>query len=69
MKTTLLAIALAVASVPLTFAQVKAAPAAAGSPSAVTKTNIQKSTAKHSRKGSRKSTAKKSVASVAPVKK
>ena len=66
MKTTLLAIALAVASVPLTFAQAKAAPAAAGSPSAVTRSTTQKGTAKH-KKGSRKST--KSVSSTAPVKK
>jgi len=68
MKTTLLAIALAVASVPLTFAQVKAAPAAAGSPSAVTQPAAKKSTGTH-KKGSKKSTAKKTVASTAPVKK
>ena len=68
MKTTLLAIALAVASVPLTFAQVKAAPAAAGSPSAVTQSKTQNSTRKHKRH-SKKSTANKSVVSATPVKK
>jgi hypothetical protein len=68
MKTTLLAIALAVASVPLTFAQVKAAPAAAGSASAATRSTSQKSPRKHKRH-SKKSTANKSVVSATPVKK